>query len=106
MKAKDGVPAECLPYSEQTWVKRIINLLSAGHSNECQKYYEAVMLDPLLEVTPTLVLSEMIAGFFLHPSGMLGSAVADYSRNVLSMMYFLLHHNEITMFCYVIALMT
>jgi hypothetical protein len=51
-----------------------------------------------LEVTPTLVLSEMVAGFILHPSGMLGSAVADYSKNVLGMMYFLLHHSEITIF--------
>jgi hypothetical protein len=59
------------------------------------------MLDPLLEVTPTLVLSEMVAGFFLHPSGMLGTAVADFSNHVLGMMYFLLHHNEITMFCFV-----
>jgi len=64
------------------------------------------MLDPLLQVTPTLVLSEMVAGFFLHPIGMLGSAVAEFSRNILGMMYFLLHHNEITMFCYVIALIT
>lgn len=106
MNTRNGVPAGCHPPSEQTWWESIINLFPWGHSDECQKYSEAVMLDPLLEVTPTLVLSEMVAGFFLHPAGMLGSAVADYSKNVLGMMYFLLYHNEITMFCFVIALFT
>jgi len=108
MKATDGVPAECRPRSEWTWTQTLKNLLPgvSGYSIECHKYYEAVTLDPLLEVTPTLVLSEMIAGFFLHPSGMLGSAVADYSKNVLGMMYFLILHNEITMFCFVVALIT
>lgn len=105
LKSTDGVPAGCRPSSEQTWAETIKNLFHWGHS-DCQKYYEAVMLDPFLEVTPTVVLSEMVAGFFLHPSGMLGSAVAAFSKNVLGMMYFLLHHNEITMFCFVIALIT
>jgi hypothetical protein len=106
MKATDGVPAGCRPPSERTWMESINNWFHGGHSVDCQKYYEAVMLDPHLEVTPTLVLSEMVAGFILHPSGMLGSAVADYSRKILGMMYCLLHHNEITMFCFVVALIT
>jgi hypothetical protein len=106
MIATDGVPAGCRPRSEQTWLEILKDRLGFDYSNECQKYYEAVMVDPFLEVTPTLVLSEVIAGFFLHPAEMLGSAVADFSRNVLGMMYFLLHHNEITMFCFVIALIT
>jgi hypothetical protein len=106
MKAADGVPAWCRPPSEQTWIERLKNLLPGHFSNDCQKHYEAVMLDPFFEVTPTLVLSEMVAGFFLHPSGMLGSAVADFSKNVLGMIYFLLLCNEITMFCFAIALIT
>jgi hypothetical protein len=103
MKAKGDVPAECRPPSEQTWMERIRDVFSGDRSDECRKYFEAGMLDPFLEVSPTLVLSELVAGFFLHPSGMLGDAVAKYSNNVLGMMNFLLHHNEITMFCYVIA---
>jgi len=107
MKTTDGVPAGCHPPSEQTWIETIKNLLNFGHSNDCRKYYEAVMLDPRLKVTPTRVLSDIIAEFILHPSGRLGSAVADYSKNVLGIMYFLLLlHNEFTMFCFVIALIT
>jgi hypothetical protein len=106
IKATGDVPAVCRPPSEQTWLESVKNLFSWGHSYDCQKYYEAVMLDPLLLVTPTTVLSDMVTDFVLHPCGKLGSAVADFSRNVLGMMYFLLHHNEITMFCFVIALIT
>jgi len=106
MKTTDGVPTWCRPPSEQTWIDRIKNILPFGHSIDCEKYYEVVMLDPHLEVTPTVVLSEILAGFFLHPFGMLGSAVADYSKNILGIMYFLLLHNEITMFCFVIVLIT
>jgi len=83
MKAKDGVPAACHPSSEQTLIQKMKSFFSFGHSDECQKYYEAVMLNPGLEVTPTRVLSEVIADFFLHPIGMLGSAIAEFSKNIL-----------------------
>ena len=104
MKAKDGVPAACHPSSEQTLIQKMKSFFSFGHSDECQKYYEAVMLNPGLEVTPTRVLSEVIADFFLHPIGMLGSAIAEFSKNILGIIYFFLLQNEITMFCFVIAL--
>jgi hypothetical protein len=64
------------------------------------------MLDPWLEVTPALVLSEMVAGFVLHPSGMLGSAIADFSNKVLGKLYLLFCHGEHTIFCYIIAVIT
>jgi hypothetical protein len=56
--------------------------------DECRKYYEALMLDPALEVTPTVVLSEVVAGFFLHPIDKLGSAIAAFSNNILGKLYF------------------
>jgi hypothetical protein len=102
MIAKGDVPAQCRPPSERTWVERLRDVFSGDHSDECVKYFEVSMLDPFWEITPTLVLSELVAGFILHPSEMLGDAVAKYSKHVLGM-YFLLHHNEIIMFCYVIA---
>jgi hypothetical protein len=68
-----------------TWFEKIQRYI---HGVDCHKYYEAVMIDPALQVTPTIVLSEMVAGFFLHPSGKLGSAVADFSNNILSKLYF------------------
>jgi hypothetical protein len=80
---------------ESSWnhIKNVFRS-SFGYHDECQKYYETVMLDPFLEVTPSIVLSEMVAGFLLHPSGMLGAAVADYSKNVLGKMYFLIHNAQ------------
>jgi len=82
-------PVECRPPSELTWTETIGGLLRTKlsyNSDECQKYYEAVMLDPFLEITPAIVLAEMVAGFVLYPSGMLGSAIAKFSNSVLGKM--------------------
>lgn len=69
------------------WYQRFINFFS---QDDCQKYYEAVMMDPALEVTPLLVLSEMVSSFLLHPMGKLGSAVADFSKNIIGKLYYAL----------------
>jgi hypothetical protein len=70
----------------------------SSKTDECKKYYEAIMLDPFLEVTPALVLSEMTAGFFLHPSGMLGTAIANFSSGVLGKTDFLFCHSRLNIF--------
>lgn len=67
---------------------------STLQSEVCREYYEAVMLDPFLEVTPAVVLSEMTAGFFLHPSGMLGSAIANFSKGILGKKICLFYHRK------------
>jgi hypothetical protein len=84
-RANPEVPLKCLPSSDVTWIEKIERFF---HGNECHKYYEAVILDPALEVTPTIVLSEMVAGFILHPSGKLVSAIADFSNNLLGKLPF------------------
>jgi hypothetical protein len=89
MKKNTNIPADCRPRSElAAWEIMYLWLPSFRvHHDSCQEYYEHVMLDPLLTVTPTVVLSDMLAGFLLHPVGMLGTAVADYSKNILGEMY-------------------
>ncbi|PNF41747.1 hypothetical protein B7P43_G03427 [Cryptotermes secundus] len=80
IKTNPEVPLGCRPSSDLSWYEAGMRLF---HRVECHKYYEAVMLDPALKVTPTVVLSEMVADFILHPSGKLGSAIADFSNNIL-----------------------
>jgi hypothetical protein len=72
----------------------------SSHPDACREYYEVVMLDPFLEVTPALVLSEMTASFFLHPSGMLGTAIANFSNGILGKTGFLFYRSELHIFCY------
>lgn len=80
IKKNPEVPLKCRPSSDVTWFEEIQRVF---HRDECHKYYEAVMIDPALEVTPTIVLSEVVSRFLLHPSGILGSAVADFSNSIL-----------------------
>jgi hypothetical protein len=83
-------------------MEKIGNLFTtkfSSHPDACQAYYEAMMLDPFLEVTPALVLSEMTASFFLHPSGMLGTAIANFSKGILGKTKFVLYHSELNTFC-------
>ncbi|KDR08047.1 Chloride channel CLIC-like protein 1 [Zootermopsis nevadensis] len=82
MKKNPDIPVDCRPPSEPSWMDYFMPK-STLQSEVCREYYEAVMLDPFLEVTPAVVLSEMTAGFFLHPSGMLGSAIANFSKGIL-----------------------
>jgi hypothetical protein len=81
MKKNPEVPLECRPSSDVTWFEGITRYFLR---DECHKYYEAVMIDPALKVTPTIVLSEVAAEFLLHPIGKLGSAIAAFSNNILS----------------------
>lgn len=86
MKKNPEVPAECRPPAELTWMEAISRLFSSKfsiQSDDCQKYYETIMIDPILEITPALVLSEMTASFFLHPSTMIGNAISNFSRSIL-----------------------
>lgn len=85
IKTNPEVPLKCRSFSDLTWFEAGIRQFQG---DECHKYYEAVMLDPALKVTPTVVLSEMVADFILHPSGKLGSAIADFSNNILGKLYF------------------
>ena len=66
------------------FVRRLTSTLSQN-SDECEKYYEALMMDPFLKVTPTIVISEMIGSIVLHPSSKFGTAIARFSGGILGM---------------------
>lgn len=86
LKRNPEVPVECRPTSELSWLQmfgRVMSSKLSYKSDECEKYYEAVMMDPFLKVKPTDVLSEMIGSFVLHPSENLGSAIAKFSSGIL-----------------------
>ncbi|KAJ9576893.1 hypothetical protein L9F63_006511, partial [Diploptera punctata] len=87
LKKNPEVPVECRPTSDLTWVQlfgRYLNSKISYQSDECIEYYEAIMMDPFVKVKPTDVLSEMVGSFVLHPSGMLGSAIAKFSTGILA----------------------
>lgn len=55
--------------------------------DECQKYYEAMMENSFLQVTPAQALSKMIATCVVTPVGLIGHAVGDFVHNATSKYY-------------------
>jgi hypothetical protein len=90
---------ECRPRSDLTWLQTIGELFTfSSNPDACKEYYEAAMLDPYFEVTPALVLSEVTAGFLPHPSEMLPTATADFSKGTLGKTDLLFYHSECNIF--------
>ncbi|XP_076082735.1 uncharacterized protein LOC143053824 isoform X1 [Mytilus galloprovincialis] len=64
-----GVPSECYPErmtiteSVRYWM---VSQLSWQH-DPCEKYHTALLVDPLWEITPLMVLSSVITRSLLHP---------------------------------------
>nr|CAD7433220.1 unnamed protein product [Timema monikensis] len=81
-KKHTEVPIQCRPPSELGFW----DWLTYGYEQNldiCQKYYENIMLDPGIHVSPHLVLAEMMSTFVLHPASALGNAVGTFSKGVL-----------------------
>ncbi|CAC5361968.1 CLCC1 [Mytilus coruscus] len=64
-----GVPSECYPEkmtiteSERYWM---LSQLSWQH-DPCEKYHTALLVDPLWEISPLMVISSVITRSILHP---------------------------------------
>jgi hypothetical protein len=99
------LPVDCRPPSDLTWKETIGELFRtfSTRPDACKEYYEAVLLDPFFEVTPALVLSEMTVGFLLHPTEMLGTAIASFSKSVLGKPDLLFYYSELNTFCYALC---
>ncbi|KAI0985360.1 hypothetical protein GJ496_011005 [Pomphorhynchus laevis] len=50
--------------------------LFVSHNANCQRYYEAMLVAPISEVSPTQALSITIVKFFIEPAQLIGEAVA------------------------------
>ncbi|XP_063222808.1 uncharacterized protein LOC134531135 isoform X1 [Bacillus rossius redtenbacheri] len=75
------IPEHC-GLSENSWYHWLFS--DSGQTlKECQQYYEAVWMDPGLQVSAEVVLSEMLAVFVLHPCDVAASTVVKFSSTIL-----------------------
>ena len=51
--------------------------------DKCKEYYEALMIDPLLEVTPTMALAETFTAFIVQPLEHLGRHIGKFFNALL-----------------------
>lgn len=71
-------PEHCQPGYSPGWVQRIFGRESSA---ECEKYYESLHVDPVLQVNPLLVLSELLSKALFNPLSNLGTALGQFARN-------------------------
>ena len=50
--------------------------------NKCEKYYQAVYIDPILSVSPATAFSEAGAKFVLQPLGLVGQSIGLFFKNL------------------------
>ena len=51
--------------------------------DKCKEYFDAVMIDPLLEVTPTMALAETFTAFFVQPFEHIGRHIGKFFAALL-----------------------
>lgn len=72
---------------------KVIDNYSTGFGRgDCLKYYEAVMTDPVLKVTPLHAFSHMTTKFFFHPMAVaatyLSKFIQEMTGNLRSILLF------------------
>lgn len=58
------------------------NLFSA--TNDCEKYYETIMMNPRLQVTPAFALTHFLSTSIFQPLSYLGLVISEFVDNATS----------------------
>ncbi|XP_043494478.1 uncharacterized protein LOC122519211 isoform X2 [Polistes fuscatus] len=82
------MPAACRPL-EMGFLDRIQSHFFGG-DKECEKYYEAKMSKPNLEVTPAIVLSNLFCTVLTHPVAFIGKAMSNFINSATGELSFFL----------------
>ncbi|KAF7399785.1 hypothetical protein HZH68_008377 [Vespula germanica] len=83
------MPAACQPYKMSTWDK-IKTYFS--DDKECEKYYEARMINPKMQVTPAVVVSHLVFTIATYPIPMFGDAISKFTNNATAHLPFYLRY--------------
>lgn len=71
-------PEHCQPGYSPGWIQRI---LGRDSSVDCDKYYESLHIDPVWQVNPLFVLTELLSRALFNPLSNLGTALGKFARN-------------------------
>ncbi|XP_031841311.1 uncharacterized protein LOC116430831 isoform X2 [Nomia melanderi] len=73
-----NVPISCQPDKMTMWDKFVSFVTS---NEDCEKYYEAMMSNPKLKITPAHALSHFITTVILHPVTHIGTVISVFINN-------------------------
>jgi len=77
-----SVPEDC-QQQKITFRKWVSSLFTIQTMNPCQKYHEALLVDPLWEIAPTQAISETLIRLVLQPSERIGLSLSLCLRSLL-----------------------
>jgi len=77
-----NIPHEC--FKEKSWSD-----LFFGANQKCSEYHDALLVDPLWEVTPTMAVAETLTLFIVQPLGHIGEHLGKFFTSLLSELSFL-----------------
>ncbi|XP_043671220.1 uncharacterized protein LOC122630612 [Vespula pensylvanica] len=73
------MPVACHPYKMSMWDKMKAYFFD---DKECEKYYEARMINPKLQVTPALVISHLVFTVATYPIPIIGEVISKFTSSV------------------------
>ena len=75
------IPDTC---QRQSWYSALTNIFHGeSEASQCDAYYSALLVNPVLEATPIRALTEMISLFVLRPLQLLGESLGIYYKTLL-----------------------
>lgn len=70
-------PEECSPGYSPGWLRR----LTSDDQVVCDRYYEKLQVDPVWQVNPLIVASDVLSRAFFHPLTFLGDYVGRFAQD-------------------------
>ncbi|XP_029162323.1 uncharacterized protein LOC114933907 [Nylanderia fulva] len=79
------MPIACQPHKMGLWHKIYASIFA---SNECEKYYESIMTNPRLQVTPAYALTYFLSTVIFQPFSYFGLVMSEFIDNATSKLNF------------------
>ncbi|KAM7296668.1 hypothetical protein ISCGN_021825 [Ixodes scapularis] len=70
-------PEECSPGYSPGWLRR----LTSDDQVVCDRYYEKLLVDPVWQVNPLIVASDLLSRMFFHPLTFLGDYLGRFAQD-------------------------
>ncbi|XP_067207093.1 uncharacterized protein [Linepithema humile] len=80
------MPIACQPHKMNFWDKMVASFSS---TNDCEKYYQTIMTNPRLQVTPAFALTHFLCTTIFQPFSYLGTVISEFIDNATSKLNFL-----------------
>ncbi|XP_071582800.1 uncharacterized protein [Temnothorax nylanderi] len=82
------MPIACQPHKMSLWDKMWEKIALFSSTNDCEKYYETIMTNPRLQVTPAFALTYFVTTTIFQPLSYFGLVMSEFIDNATSRLNF------------------